>query len=104
MTFEKIRQIRTRLEALDAERSELEREQSKKVSDATFPVYPPTKPMICASSPPDAKLALFRQLFAGRVDVLPRRWDDGKTAGLVFSCLRQRVVGGDFRQTTGEMR
>lgn len=77
MTFEKIRQIRTRLAALDAERSELERalrvlegEQGRKVSDEMLATNP-TTPTISASSSPDAKLALFRQFFAGRVDVFP---------------------------------
>lgn len=112
MTFEKIRQIRTRLKALDAERSELERalilleqKQDRNVSGKMF-AADPTTPTISASSSSDAKLALFRQLFAGRTDVFPRRWDNNKTgrSGYSPACANEWAKGicGKPRVKCGE--
>lgn len=102
MTFEKIQQIRTRLQALDAERLELEcalrlleEEQGRNVSDKMLTTYSPAKPTITASSSSDSKLALFRQLFSGRADVFPRRWDNNKTgrSGYSPACANEWAKG-----------
>ncbi len=112
MTFEKIQQIRARLEALDAERLELERalrllgEQGRKVSDNTLPTYLSTTPTISASSSSEAKIGLFRRLFAGRADVYPRRWDNNKTgrSGYSPACANEWAKGicGKPRVKCGE--
>lgn len=68
--------LRGRLTALNRERSEiaerlgvLERAQAARREQPSHPTA-----RVTMSSPTSAKIALFRNLFRGREDVLPRRW------------------------------
>lgn len=51
--------------------------------------------LIHQSSPPAAKIALFRSLFRGRTDVYPRRFDSRKTgrSGYAPACANEWVRG-----------
>ena len=75
-----IARIRQRLAALDAERLELHRQlealEQRTVADGDEFVRPADisdAPVTNASSSAE-KIALFRDLFAGRPDVFPQRW------------------------------
>jgi superfamily II DNA or RNA helicase len=94
-----IGRIKQRLAALDAEKNELERilvslEQELAVtrSDQTelFVGAPVTN-----NSPVSEKVALFRRMFAGRMDVFPVRWENRKTARSGYSpaCANEWVKG-----------
>jgi hypothetical protein len=57
---------------------------------------PPDAPAaVTMASPTAAKIALFRSLFRGREDVLPRRWENPKTgkAGYAPMCRNEWVRG-----------
>ena len=86
-----------RLIALDRERSEIaERlgvlERTKAQEEAKQPAHAAAVTM---TSPAAAKIALFRGLFRGREDVLPRRWENPKTgkAGYAPMCRNEWVRG-----------
>jgi superfamily II DNA or RNA helicase/very-short-patch-repair endonuclease len=51
--------------------------------------------VVTHSSPPEAKIALFRSLFRGRVDVYPRRFENRRTgkAGYAPACGNEWVRG-----------
>ena len=97
---QKMASIQGRLQALDGERrglvealSTLEREL---VSLNTPAVSAPTTALeVVNTSPPAAKVALFRDLFAGRTDVVPLRWDNQKTGRSGYSpgCSNEWVRG-----------
>lgn len=104
------RQIATlkgRLTALDRERSEiakrlgvLEQAQARERAKQSAPAA------VTMASPTAAKIALFRSLFRGREDVLPRRWENSKTgkAGYAPMCRNEWVRGvcGKPRVRCGE--
>ncbi|MBI1778205.1 MAG: DEAD/DEAH box helicase family protein [Proteobacteria bacterium] len=90
--------LKSRLIALDRERSEIaERlgvlEQAAQVDEAMQPIH--TVARVTMASPTAAKIALFRSLFRGREDVLPRRWENLKTgkAGYAPVCRNEWVRG-----------
>lgn len=58
-------------------------------------VSPPRRPAITNSSPPAAKIELFRSLFRGREDVYPRRFESRKTgkAGYAPACANEWIRG-----------
>ena len=73
--------------------------------DASAPVSAPGRGDVTAVSPAAAKVALFRDLFAGRTDVFPVRWENAKAgARRLRAGLRQRVGRGRLRQAAGEVR
>ena len=89
--------LRDRLVALDEERSKiadrlaaLERAQAE---EAKPPARAPAG--VTMASPTAAKIGLFRSLFRGREDVLPRRWENPKTgkAGYAPMCRNEWVRG-----------
>jgi superfamily II DNA or RNA helicase len=89
--------LKSRLTALDRERSELverlrvlERAQTDETKQQARAIAGVTM-----ASPTGAKIALFRSLFRGRQDVLPRRWENPKAerAGYAPMC-RNEWVGG----------
>ncbi len=89
--------LKSRLIALDRERSEIaERlgvlERRKAQDEAEQLAHAATVTM---ASPTVAKIALFRGLFRGREDVLPRRWENPKTgkAGYAPLCRNEWVRG-----------
>ena len=68
--------IRARLAGLAEERAVLE------ALEGAYPVVPDGSPAgdpLTDRSPSEAKIALFRSLFAGREDVFPRRWENART-------------------------
>ena len=96
-----IARIRQRLAALEAERLELQRQlealEQRTVADGhdvprriDFSDAPVTN----ASSSAE-KLALFRDLFAGRPDVFPQRWQNSRTgrSGYSLACRNEWVAG-----------
>jgi len=81
-----IEQIRARLATNEAERKELEdalrdlvSRRSATVANYSSPAIADA-PRVTAASSAAEKVALFRRLFAGRVDVFPVRWKNRKTA------------------------
>jgi hypothetical protein len=96
---QKIARVRQRLTSLDAERLELESTlrslehelASARHSDETLFVGAP----VTNNSPAAKKVALFRQLFAGRTDVFPVRWENPKTgrSGYSPACANEWVKG-----------
>ena len=49
------------------------------VPESVEPAHPRPRPLFNHLSPPEAKIALFRDLFRGRDDVYPRRFESRKT-------------------------
>ena len=90
--------LKGRLTALDRERSEIAEQLN---ALARVQAEKKAKQLPCASagvtmaSPTVAKIALFRNLFRGREDVLPRRWENPKTgkAGYAPMCRNEWVRG-----------
>ena len=90
--------LKGRLIALDRERLEIaERlgvlERTQALEAAKQPARAPAT--VTMTSPNAAKIALFRNLFRGRADVLPRRWENPKTgkAGYAPMCRNEWVRG-----------
>src|SRR2546429_7227042 len=56
---------------------------------------PQPQSLVHQTSPPEAKIALFRSLFRGREDVYPRRFESRKTgkAGYAPACANEWVRG-----------
>jgi superfamily II DNA or RNA helicase len=86
------------LVALDRERSEIaERltglEREAREEESIQPIHAVAR--VTMASPTAAKIALFRSLFRGREDVLPRRWENPKTgkAGYAPMCRNEWVRG-----------
>ncbi|MGH6878840.1 MAG: TOTE conflict system archaeo-eukaryotic primase domain-containing protein, partial [Rhizomicrobium sp.] len=87
--------LRDRLAALDLERAEiaerldaLERAQAEEAKQ-------PAGASVTMASPTAVKIALFRSLFRGREDVLPRRWENPKTGktGYAPMCHNEWIRG-----------
>ena len=90
--------LQDRLIALDRERSEISQrlkvlERAWVDEGAAEPVH--AAALVTMASSTDAKIALFRSLFRGRADVLPRRWENPKTgkAGYAPMCRNEWVRG-----------
>ncbi len=83
---------RARLEARLAELDDLPPSSSLPSSK---PGEPLVAPIVTAASPAPQKVALFRRLFAGRVDVFPVRWENRKTgrSGYAPACANEWVKG-----------
>jgi superfamily II DNA or RNA helicase len=91
--------LKSRLIELDRERSEIAEklvslDRDRAAADAA------AKPdraiqLVTMTSPAADKIALFRSLFRGREDVLPRRWENVKTgkAGYAPMCRNEWVQG-----------
>jgi superfamily II DNA or RNA helicase len=93
---DEVRFIRERLDALERERMRLELrlrriEQGRNV---TKPM-PLSEPTVTNTSPAADKIALFRNLFAGRIDVFPTRWENPKSgrSGYAPACTNEWVRG-----------
>ncbi len=95
------RQIATlkgRLILLDRERSEIaERLGVLELAQAEENAKQPARATaaVTMTSPTAAKIALFRSLFRGREDILPRRWENPKTgkAGYAPMCRNEWIRG-----------
>jgi len=93
--------IRARISALNAERlkllQELDQLESLVPSENGNAIHPTVSgtASVTNHSPPNEKLQLFRQLFAGRPDVFPVRWESAKTgwAGYSPACSNEWVRG-----------
>jgi len=105
-TQAEIFRIRNRLAGLDAERTLLESQLAKLVSSPA-----PAAPVNGAGNVTNAstaaeKITLFRQLFAGRADVFPVRWENSKTdrTGYAPACANEWMKGvcGKPRVKCGE--
>jgi hypothetical protein len=87
--------IRRRLVELGEERRALEArlDQLRRPAADAAPASPtaPERGGVTAVSPAAAKVALFRELFAGRTDVFPVRWENAKAgrAGYVGAALER---------------
>jgi superfamily II DNA or RNA helicase len=88
--------IRRQLQALDLERQRLvARLGELEQASAEQPQPTTSKPAVASSSSAAEKIALFRQLFAGRTDVFPARWQNPKTgrSGYAPACANEWVRG-----------
>ena len=95
------RDLRRRLAELDRERAmlaarlaELDQAPQEDGRDAQETVGD-AEPTVTRTSPPAAKIALFRQLFRGRPDVFPARWENPRSgkAGYAPACRNEWVPG-----------
>jgi superfamily II DNA or RNA helicase len=100
-SWENIERIRRRLADLNDERMALEREleafEQQIISDSHVAAEKPVfaNAPVTNSSPSMEKLELFRQLFSGRPDVFPVRWEnrtDGRT-GYSPACSNEWAKG-----------
>ena len=96
-TLRQIAALKSRLTALDRERSDIaERLSVLELAQADEAKQPARAvAAVTMASPTAAKIALFRSLFRGREDVLPRRWENPKTgrAGYAPMCRNEWVRG-----------
>src|SRR4051794_926055 len=103
-----IASIRRRLVELGEERRALEARLERLLQSDPAPPSPtaPARGGVTATSPAAAKVALFRDLFAGRTDVFPVRWENAKAgrAGYAPACANEWVTGvcGKPRVKCGE--
>ncbi len=98
-TNQEVIRIRSRLNELEEEQASLE----SRLADLLQPSPPPTitkaatvaaNTLTVASSAAE-KIALFRSLFAGRIDVFPVRWENSKKrrSGYAPACANEWVKG-----------
>lgn len=88
--------MRRRLAELDDERGILAARLEQLQRSATLPPPGLSQPEgVTGSSSVAEKVALFRRLFAGRVDVFPVRWENNKTrrSGYAPACANEWVRG-----------
>ena len=93
--------VRARLTDLDAERQQLQLEmaslEDRLAAESTPSVKRPSfdGAPVTNASPSHKKVDLFRQLFAGRPDVFPVRWENRKTgrSGYSPACANEWVRG-----------
>ena len=89
--------IRARLAGLAEERAALEaRLAALEDEPSSAPDYDATgEAPVTDRSPSEAKIALYRALFAGREDVFPRRWENARTgkAGYAPACANEWKPG-----------
>ena len=89
--------LKGQLIALDRERSEIAERLGvlERTKAQEEPKQPAHAAAVTMTSPTAAKIAIFRGLFRGREDVLPRRWENSKTskAGYAPMCRNEWVRG-----------
>jgi superfamily II DNA or RNA helicase len=99
---DEIARIRSRLNTLEAEHIALEarlRDLERRPPEASDSASAASATCVTeattANSPAAEKLALFRRLFAGRVDVFPVRWENKKSgkSGYAPACANEWVRG-----------
>ena len=97
-----IKGLQRRLAALDQQRAEtaeilreLCREREASNAKAGTKGDPVPKAPVTSASPAPEKIALFKNLFRGREDVFPRRWENPKTgrSGYAPACHNEWVRG-----------
>jgi superfamily II DNA or RNA helicase len=90
-----IAELRERLATLDRERSEVEERLRELERARVEETKPQSRAEVTMASPTAAKIALFRRLFRGREDVLPRRWENPRTgkSGYAPMCRHEWVRG-----------
>jgi superfamily II DNA or RNA helicase len=97
-----IARVQARLKAVDAERKELEarlgklqRQPERSSCVDHFSVVANPQSRVTAASPTSNKVALFRQMFVGRPDIFPIRWENRKTgkAGYAPACANEWAKG-----------
>lgn len=96
-----IGRIKQRLAALDAEKNELERILVSLEQELALALTRSDEAelfvgaSVTNNSPVSEKVALFRRMFAGRMDVFPVRWENRKTARSGYSpaCANEWVKG-----------
>ena len=101
-----IASIQRRLAELGEERHALETRLKELGQLAAAPAIVSEPQGLTAVSPAVAKVALFRDLFAGRTDVFPVRWENARAerAGYAPACANEWVTGicGKPRVKCGE--
>jgi superfamily II DNA or RNA helicase len=87
--------LKGRLAVLDRERSQIADRLAALERKRAEEVRPPAGAKVTMASPAADKIALFRSLFRGRADVLPRRWENAKTgkSGYAPMCRNEWVRG-----------
>jgi superfamily II DNA or RNA helicase len=89
--------LKDRLVALDRERSEIAERLGvlERTTAQEEAKQPACAGAVTMTSPTAVKIALFRALFRGREDVVPRRWENPKTgkAGYAPMCRNEWVRG-----------
>jgi hypothetical protein len=88
--------IRTRLKELEAERAALAKQLDRLGAQSSASAgCDSASPPISASSTAAEKIALFRRLFAGRLDVFPLRWENRnrEKSGYAPACANEWVRG-----------
>ncbi len=98
---DEIARVRARLSSLEAERTALEAklgELERGPAEHTLtgaPLSVTPLALVTSASSSGAKIALFRQLFAGRADLFPLRWTNRKTgkAGYAPACANEWIKG-----------
>jgi hypothetical protein len=95
---QQIAMLQSRLIALEEERAEISKrlqglERARTEEDPAESVH--AIAVVTMRSATEAKIALFRSLFRGRTDVVPRRWENPKTgkAGYAPMCRNEWVRG-----------
>lgn len=88
---ERIHELSTRIAAIEIEKAALISELEALQQEAT--TQKASAPTITISS--DQKIAIFMNLFRGREDVFPKRWDNAKTgkSGYAPACHNEWVRG-----------
>ncbi len=89
---EEIARVRRRLAELEREKQALEAELSRLEVVAAFPVPVPT---VTTALSNQEKVTIFRQLFRGREDVFPTRWENTRSgkSGYAIACGNEWVRG-----------
>jgi hypothetical protein len=95
---QQIAKLQDRLATLERERSEISNRLevlARARADEGIAKSDSLAALVTMASSTDAKIALFRSLFRGRTDVLPRRWENQKTgqAGYAPMCRNEWVRG-----------
>ena len=93
--------IRARLTDLESERQQLQHKMASLEARLVKEIPPASKQPAFENAPvtnasaSHAKIALFRQMFAGRPDVFPVRWENRKTghSGYSPACANEWVKG-----------
>src|SRR3954447_23471126 len=101
-----IASIQRRLAELGEERLALETRLKELGQPAAAPAIVSEPQGMTAAPPAAAKVALFRELFAGRTDVFPVRWENARAerTGYPPACANEWVTGicGKPRVKCGE--
>lgn len=92
---QQIAALEKRLAALERERMEIVARLDVLRQALKRPMPPQGGAGLTATSPVAEKVALFRSLFRGRMDVFPRRWENAKAsrAGYAPACRNEWVRG-----------